>query len=206
MDDRTTQDDQRVEDALLALKEEFFLDDLAGDSPSWQELWLSEHEKMLSADVAHMYRPRLGRHAPDITRITDQLWVGGSDYTVQQLEDRGITHVIDCRSEKSNVFPFSQSCINYLWNPTDDDGKPKPTEWFGKVLKFGMPALDNGGVVLAHCAAGINRGPSAGFVLLRAKYGWKHARTLQTMRKARPIVWADYANDGSRALKELGYA
>lgn len=102
-----------------------------------------------------------------------------------------------------------QGDLDYCWNPTADDGKPKPTEWFKISRDFAMPPLLGGGPakVLCHCKAGYNRGPSTGYFLLRC-LGWPPMAARWRVYLKRPICLFGgqrYNRDAELALKALGY-
>lgn len=148
----------------------------------------------------------------DFNFITERLATGGalsSADDVTQLVQAGITHVIDCRAEfDDRELLSSHPEITYRYNGTNDDGQPKPTEWFQVSLMFALPALlaIPKAKVYAHCAAGVNRGPSTAFCILRA-LGLSHLECDALIRLKRPVTIAGirYADDADRALKELGY-
>jgi len=96
--------------------------------------------------------------------------------------------------------------INYLWNPTADDGQhPKPVAWFQKSLDFVLPLLakPNHHAYL-HCAAGVNRGPSTLYAVLIA-LGIAPFEAEAMIRRARPQVGLAYKDDALAAVRALGY-
>lgn len=141
--------------------------------------------------------------------ITDHLATGSGIYDPDDallLVNAGVTHVIDCRIEhKAHRYWRKHPDVAYLWNGFDDDGKPKSAATFSRALRFGINALDQGGIVYAHCAAGINRGPSMAYALLRAYYGLRPAAAFKAIQAVRPCTGIIYAADVEKALVELGY-
>ncbi len=141
--------------------------------------------------------------------VTDRLLIGGDldawdgELAVRQLTELvelGVTHVLDARSEWSDeeLVGHLAPHIAYLHAGIDDAGQRVPAEWFETVATWGAAALeDPQAVVLAHCHAGINRGPSAGLAILLA-VGWEPAQALDAIRRARPFAWTDYAEDALR--------
>ena len=120
--------------------------------------------------------------------------------------------MIDCREEQDHLPPSSQ--LRYLFNPTADDGQPKPTSWFKASLMFAegplIEAYLMGGhhpKLYVHCAAGINRGPSTAYCILRALTGMAHddAKALIILHRPIDITGIRYADDADKALQELGY-
>ncbi len=162
-----------------------------------------------------MTTPRPGADPPRQLRaanahfVTDRLLVGGDldawdeELAVRQLMeliDLGVTHILDARSEWSDEELVGHLApeISYLHAGIDDAGQRVPEEWFDTVADWGTAALsDPGAVVLAHCHAGINRGPSAGFAIMLAS-GWEVLEALDAIRTARPFAWTDYAEDALR--------
>ena len=157
----------------------------------------------------------------DVSQINEQLWTGGAITTeadVQQLVDLGITADIDCRLEyddQSLIEGYEQlpnaksilqshSSIAYLYNGVADDGNPRPTSWFQASWVFAETVLRTGGVVLAHCAAGINRGPSTAYFLLRAYWKMSGDDAFALLRAKRPVVEVAYRHDADEAIIALG--
>lgn len=130
----------------------------------------------------------------------------GDATDVQALVSAGISHVVDARGEMDDA-PFFVAFpqISYLWNPTQDDGQTKPPSYFLRTLGFSLAALAQPGHrVYLHCAAGINRGPSNAYCLLRA-VGFAAGLAEQVIRAARPQVGLAYKNDADAAISILGY-
>ena len=144
----------------------------------------------------------------DFSFVTGRLATGAaisSPDDVQALKSAGITHIIDCRAEFDDGQLLASSGLTYLWNGTDDDGQPKPPAWFAASLAFALPSLAQPHVkVYAHCAAGVNRGPSTAYAILRAT-GLAADTAAQIIRAARPQVGLRYAGDADTAVTALGY-
>ena len=125
---------------------------------------------------------------------------------VDDLLASAVTHIIDCRAEFDDWQLLAQSGVSYLWNGTQDDGNPKPTEWFEKSISFALAALAHPkNKIYAHCAAGSNRGPSTAYAILRA-LGYPAGLAETQIRLARPQVGLRYKNDADSAVVLLGYA
>lgn len=143
----------------------------------------------------------------DFTFVTTRLATGAAVSTaddVAQLAAAGITTVIDCRGEFDDA-PLLGPAFAYLWNGVQDDGQPKPADWFGRSLAFALPALAQPHVkVYAHCAAGVNRGPSTAFAIMLAT-GWLPAQAEAQIRAVRPQVGLAYKNDAVAAIPLLGF-
>src|SRR5262245_19041628 len=121
----------------------------------------------------HQDRPRTLQLA-NADFVTERLLVGGDlswDTSVAvaqlgELVDVGVTHIVDCRIEADDaelVALYADAVdteIDYVHHGIDDDGQEVPVEWFDELVGHALEAIDSGGVVLTHCHAGINRGPS----------------------------------------------
>jgi protein-tyrosine phosphatase len=96
--------------------------------------------------------------------------------------------------------------VQLLWNPTADDGQPKPASWFATSLAFALPALAQPkNRVYTHCSAGVNRGPSTCYAIMLAS-GFTAKDADAIIRAARPVVNIAYEADADSAVAALGYA
>ncbi len=140
--------------------------------------------------------------------VTPYLAIGGDLDTEQhdvgigqlaELGEAGITHVIDVRVEWSDEewVREQNADVDYLHLGIDDAGQRVPDAWFDEGVGFAVEAFESGGVVLAHCHMGINRGPSMGFAILLA-LGWDAREALDTIHAARPVAFIAYAEDALR--------
>jgi len=124
---------------------------------------------------------------------------------IDALATLGITHVIDCRAEFDDGALLAQR-FHYIYAPTADDGQPKPPAWFELGIVFALQALSQPhNRVYAHCAAGVNRGPSMCYAIMRA-LGWPGPDALSTIKAARPVAQARYSGDADAAVVSLGYS
>lgn len=145
--------------------------------------------------------------------ITPRIAVGRGPWRpgdTRALYRAGVTHVIDCRAESQvdgardwKAFPN----VSYLWAGFNDDFRHKPIDLFREPLQFAMDALrgNRKAKVFAHCAAGMNRGPSVAYGVLRAFTGMNPEDALVALRKARPIAFAPYRGDVDDALRAFGW-
>lgn len=145
----------------------------------------------------------------DFSEITGRLLTGAavnSSADVDALAAAGVTHVIDCRGEFDDAALLAaHPHMLYLWNGTADDGQPKSVDWFGKSLVFALPALAIPDTrIYAHCAAGVNRGPSMAYAIMRA-CGWDGLTALALIKAKRPVAQVRYSADADRAILSLGY-
>jgi len=101
----------------------------------------------------------------------------------------------------------SHPSIMYCWDPTADDGAVKPPSWFGKGIAFALAALAQPkNKVYAHCAQGINRGPSMTYAVMLAQGFTKdEARALIVLHRLRTAIGLRYADDAEKAITALGY-
>lgn len=131
--------------------------------------------------------------------IGGDLQTGRDDIAVGQMDElggAGITHIIDVRVEWSDEEWVAErnGDVDYLHLGIDDAGQRVPGEWFDEGVAFATKAIESGGVVLAHCHMGINRGPSMGFAILLS-LGWDAKEALDAIHAARPIAYVAYAED-----------
>ena len=140
--------------------------------------------------------------------VTPYLAIGGDldtrrhDVAVGQMDElngAGITHIVDVRVEWSDEewVRDRKLGVEYLHLGIDDDGQRVPGEWFDEGVRFAEKAIESGGVVLAHCHMGINRGPSMGFAILLS-LGWDAVEALDAIHATRPIAFIAYAEDALR--------
>lgn len=135
--------------------------------------------------------------------VTPFLAVGGDlaydhqkaiEQAIELVDDAGITHVLDVRHEAEEDLWEHFPEVDYLWDGIDDAGQRVPARWFERITDWADAAIETGGIVLAHCHMGINRGPSAGFAILLRR-GWDPVDALDAIRSARPIAVVAYAED-----------
>ena len=146
----------------------------------------------------------------DFTFITARLATGAAidgPEDVDELVAVGITHVIDCRFEfEDTPLLASHPSMSYLYNGVPDDGEPKGADWFAKSIEFALPALGLPRTkVYAHCAAGVYRGPSTAYAILRA-LGLSADDAEALIRRGRPVAELIYKQDADIAVASLGYA
>ncbi len=147
----------------------------------------------------------------DFTFITSRIATGAaisSADDVAQLVAAGVTHVIDCAAElmaTDGALLSAEPGFVYLPNGVLDDGQSKPPAWFGHSIEFALDALATPGHrVYSHCAAGVNRGPSTAYAILRS-LGISAASAEAMIRAVRPQVGLAYKADADAAVTALGY-
>ncbi len=131
----------------------------------------------------------------DMTWITDRLAVGGGIWTEEKMSEvarSGVTHIIDMQMEFDDTELAGPYGIRVLWNPIDDDFRPKPPEVFQRGVDFAVETLDEPGAKLyIHCAAGVHRAPMMSLAVMCA-LGWKLEEAQALLQARRPV--ADFAD------------
>lgn len=138
------------------------------------------------------------------SRIATGAALSGPEDVVAMVE-AGVTHIIDCCAEFDDtaLFIANPNVVVVLWNGVEDDGQPKPSSWFQKSIDFALDALTKPHAkVYAHCAAGVNRGPSTCYAIIRSLgISAEDAETI--IRKVRPQVGLAYKSDADKAVSDL---
>lgn len=145
----------------------------------------------------------------DFNFVTSRLAVGGAigdAINAAALVAAGITDVVDCQAEFDDHALFAAPGItDVLWVGVQDDGQLKPVVWFETGINFAARVLAlPRHKVYVHCAAGINRGPSMAYAILRA-WGFSGEAAMGLLKSARPQVGVAYRNDADLAIATLGY-
>jgi predicted protein tyrosine phosphatase len=155
--------------------------------------------------------PEDRRWAPpgaDFDFVTDRIATGGMIWDaddVAALEAAGITHVVTAAVElEEQTRRILADRFVHLANGVHDDGLWKSPTWFRRTINFTVGALrDPDARVLLHCGAGINRGPSSAYAVLRA-LGHSPSNAYGLITDARPIAAVLYARDADEAIAVLG--
>jgi protein-tyrosine phosphatase len=181
---------------------------------------INEYFKLMTQEIEHNMYTSFTEPA-NYSQITTDLYTGGyinDRKMLKELVSFGITHIIDCMAEHddgSMIKAYNKSnpskCLSYLWNGTEDDGCGKPKEWYDKGIKFALDAIrthsldiNHPAKIYIHCAAGINRGPSMCYAVMRALNVSAEDAYL-CIRHQRPIAAVSYRHDAEIKLKELGW-
>jgi protein-tyrosine phosphatase len=127
----------------------------------------------------------------DFNFVTSRIAVGAainSKADLDELVAQGITHVLDMRAEFDDT-TLNDPAVTILWLPQQDDGTPRPVGHYRRGVQFAYQALSlpESNKVLCHCAAGVNRGPTMCYALLRA-FGFDQPTAIQMIRTVRPQV------------------
>lgn len=150
-------------------------------------LWLRGVARILE------YSTRLHRQTLNLSRITDDLVVGGSVpvRAYRRLQAMGITAVIDLREEaKDDEEALRRLGIELLHLPATDRYAASQDQLRAGVT-WAMERLARGGQVYAHCKHGVGRGPLMGLAILVAQ-GHTSSSALRLLRSKR---WQAAPND-----------
>jgi protein-tyrosine phosphatase len=140
----------------------------------------------------------------DMTWLTGRIAVGGGIWSAENMAEvarAGVTHIIDMQIEFDDTPLAEPHGITVLWNPIDDDFRPKPPEIFERGVDFALEALDEEGTKLfVHCAAGVHRAPMMTLAIL-CSLSWNLADAVRLIETRRPVV--DFADVYVNSVKEF---
>jgi protein-tyrosine phosphatase len=127
----------------------------------------------------------------DITWIGDRMAVGGGIWKAERMAEvagTGVTHIIDMQIEFDDTELARPHGIQVLWNPVDDDFRPKTPAVFARGVEFARAALaTERGKLLIHCAAGVHRAPMMALAVL-GSMGWELDEAQRFIEQRRPVV------------------
>jgi protein-tyrosine phosphatase len=140
----------------------------------------------------------------DMTWVTGRIAVGGGIWTPEnmaQVARAGVTHILDMQIEFDDTALAAPHGITVLWNPIDDDFRPKPPEVFERGVEFALEALDEeGSRLFVHCAAGVHRAPMMTLAIL-CSLSWNLVDAVRLIETRRPVV--DFADVYVNSVKEF---
>jgi protein-tyrosine phosphatase len=140
----------------------------------------------------------------DMTWVTGRIAVGGGIWTAEkmaQVASAGVTHILDMQIEFDDTTLAAPHGITVLWNPIDDDFRPKSPEVLQRGVDFALEALDEEGTkVFVHCAAGVHRAPMMTLAIL-CSLSWTLADAVRLIETRRPEV--DFADVYVNSVKEF---
>jgi protein tyrosine phosphatase (PTP) superfamily phosphohydrolase (DUF442 family) len=151
------------------------------------KLWLRGVARILE------YSTRVHRQSLNLSRITDQLVVGGSvpPRAYPRLKAMGVTAVIDLREEaKDDEAALNKLGIELLYLPATDRYAASQDQ-LRQGVEWAMERIKDGGQVYAHCKHGVGRGPLMGLAILVAQ-GQTASAALKLLRSKR---WQAAPND-----------
>jgi protein-tyrosine phosphatase len=140
----------------------------------------------------------------DMTWVIDRIAVGGGIWNEENMIEvvrAGVTHIIDMQIEFDDTRLARPYGVQVLWNPTDDDFRPKPPELFQRGVDFALMALDDAeSRLFIHCAAGVHRAPMMTLAVLRAM-GLSLYDSMDIIQSRRPA--ADFAEIYVESVEEF---
>jgi protein tyrosine phosphatase (PTP) superfamily phosphohydrolase (DUF442 family) len=144
------------------------------------KLWLRGIARILE------YSTRLHRKTLNLSRISDQLVVGGSvpTWAYPRLKAMGVTAVIDLREEaKDDEAALAKLGIELLYLPATDRYAASQDQ-LRQGVEWAVERIERGGQVYAHCKHGVGRGPLMGLAILvaRGETSSSARRLLRSMR------------------------
>jgi predicted protein tyrosine phosphatase len=151
------------------------------------KLWLRGVARILE------YSTRVHRRTLNLSRITDQLVVGGSIpvWAYPRLKAMGVTAVIDLREEaKDDEAALNKLGIELLYLPATDRFAASQDQ-LRQGVEWAVERLNQGGQVYAHCKHGVGRGPLMGLAIMVAQ-GQTASAALKLLRSKR---WQAAPND-----------
>ncbi len=113
------------------------------------------------AGADRLIREYTGLPYERFSRITPQIYLGGQPQAarLKELAARGITAVVNMRSEYDYPKETHWGAMDYLHLPTTDNTAPSLEHLFEGV-KFIDKEIAEGGKVYIHCWEGLGRGPT----------------------------------------------
>ena len=140
----------------------------------------------------------------DMTWVMPRIAVGGGIWTEEKMIEvvrAGITHIVDMQIEFDDTPLAEPYRVKVLWNPTDDDFRPKPPELFQRGVEFALEALnDSEARVFIHCAAGVHRAPMMALAVMRA-LGFGLQSAMDMIQSRRNVV--DFADVYVESVEEF---
>jgi Dual specificity phosphatase, catalytic domain len=117
------------------------------------------------------------------------LYLGNAQFASDPdlLTGLGITHIVNCAKEVPDYFKgdFNFQYLHLMLNDVPDENISRI---FNVSAQFIGEALDNGGVVLVHCWAGVSRSVTVVIYYLVTTLGISGNQALEGIRKQRPIA------------------
>lgn len=127
-----------------------------------------------------------------MSKITDGLYLGDKTDASSKLwlRQHHISHILNATVEVPNYYPRD---YNYLKLDVIDSPVQQLYRSFEPSYQFIIAALNSGGTVLVHCAAGVSRSTSiVAYFLMKAEASRGRIRSLEEVlrhiRSKRPIV------------------
>ena len=125
------------------------------------------------------------RYHPFDCIIQGKLYLGNrhAAASLSLLRNLGVTHVVNAADEQPNFHPEDLVYYNcYL-----KDNLTERVDFEGP-LRFIQSALDQGGVVFVHCAAGVSRSATIVLAYLMRAHGMSLNQAMQLVVARRPVI------------------
>lgn len=129
----------------------------------------------------------------DISQITKDLFVGTTPATedYDSLRALGVTLVINMRIERRPYPDLHNPPMTRLWLPTFDHPLiPIPINALRRGTQAALEAIDKGGKVFIHCAAGVHRSVAQAAAILIAQ-GRTLPEAVALIKAQRPVADPD---------------
>jgi hypothetical protein len=132
--------------------------------------------------------------------VVQGLYLGNAEFAsdLDLLKGLGVTHIVNSAKEVPDYFKGDFN-FQYLHLMLNDIPEENISRFFEVSRNFIAEALDNGGVVLVHCWAGVSRSVTVVIYYLTKTYGISVKEALKIIRERRPI-----ANPNVGFIKQLG--
>ena len=123
----------------------------------------------------------------DIDQIIPNLYLGSifAATNLGTLEDNKITHVLTMGNYMEPKFP--DKFVYKVWQ-LDDEESENIKQYFHEGIEFIQDALNEGGTVFVHCAAGVSRSSSMVWAYLMKANQWKFYKSLSFVQEKRWVV------------------
>jgi hypothetical protein len=146
--------------------------------------------KPLSPLVNRQKKPQKPYINPDNgCEVYPRLYLGNAAFAsdIELLSGLGITHIVNCAKEVPDYFKGDFN-FQYLHLMLNDVPNENITRFFTTSKQFISNALDNGGVVLVHCWAGVSRSVTIVIYYLMNTLHVSPQHALQMIREYRSIA------------------
>lgn len=131
---------------------------------------------------------RFDSYVSSISEITSQISLGSMDFTEKDLNQFGITHILNISNTEDPYYPGIKS----LFIPMYDGGSPYDgkmiDDCFSQAFDFIKEAIDAEGKVLVHCHMGISRSATIVIAYLMKTQKKTYREVIKFVQEKRPIV------------------
>ena len=123
----------------------------------------------------------------DLDQVLPNLYLGSifAATNEETLDDKKITHVLTMGNYMEPKFP--EKFIYKVWKLDDDEGE-NIKQYFNEGIEFIQDAMNEGGIVFVHCAAGVSRSSSMVCAYLMKTNKWKFYKALSFLQERRWVV------------------